>query len=123
MDGIAVENHNLSEVDVLGVKPPLRRSIRATYRLDMIGYTFGDTTVAVSWYNSDRLHDERLGEHRHRCIGVRAHPPKAGGRRSRGSVQNYEVTMPGMKSMDETVIASSERSSSSSRVLTSRDRS
>ena len=67
-----------------------------------IGYKFGDTGVAVSWYNSEDMvtngsEGTALG------IGVRHTLAKVGAELY-AAIQNYEVTpKPGMMSMDESV--------------------
>jgi hypothetical protein len=66
-----------------------------------IGYTFGDTTVAASWYNSEDF--VSMGsEGTAFGIGASHALPKVGAT-VHASVQNYEVEMMGGASMDETV--------------------
>ena len=66
-----------------------------------IGYTFGNTTVAASWYNSeDFVMDGSEGT----AFGVGAsHALPKVGATVHVSVQNYEVRRPMMPKMDETV--------------------
>ena len=66
-----------------------------------IGYTFGNTTVAASWYNSeDFIVDGSEGT----AFGAGAsHALPKVGATIHASVQNYEVTRMGMADVDETV--------------------
>ena len=67
-----------------------------------IGYTFGGTTVAASWYNSE---DFVMKGSEGTALGIGAsHTLPKVGATVHASVQNYEVKRPGMVDMDETVI-------------------
>ncbi len=66
-----------------------------------IGYTFGDTTVAASWYNSE---DFVMKGSEGTAFGVGAsHALRKVGATIHVSVQNYEVDRPMMPKLDETV--------------------
>ena len=66
-----------------------------------IGYTFGNTTVAASWYNSE---DFVVKGSDGTAFGVGAsHALPKVGATIHVSLQNYEVERPGMAKMDETV--------------------
>ncbi len=77
-------------------------SVDPSYFRVGIGYTFGDTTVAASWYNSE---DFVVTGSEGTAYGIGANHtlPKVGAT-FHASVQNYEVARPGMPDMDETVI-------------------
>ena len=66
-----------------------------------VGYTFGNTTVAASWYSSeDFVWDGAEGT----AIGFGAsHALPKVGATIHASVQNYEVDFPGGASQKETV--------------------
>ena len=76
-------------------------SVDPSYFRAGIGYTFGNTTVAASWYNSeDFVMDGSEGT----AFGVGAsHALPKVGATVHVSVQNYEVRRPMMPKMDETV--------------------
>ena len=67
-----------------------------------IGYTFGTTTVAASWYNSEDFQMDGT-EGTAMGIGV-SHGLAKVGATVHASVQNYEVEMPDGTENDETVI-------------------
>ena len=67
-----------------------------------IGYTFGNTTVAASWYNSE---DFVMMGSEGTAIGVGAsHTLPKVGATIHASVQNYTVEMMDGAEMDETVL-------------------
>ena len=72
-----------------------------SYAMARIGYTFGNTTVAASWYSSkDFVRDGSEGT----AIGFGAsHALPKVGATIHASVQNYEVDFPGGDSQKETV--------------------
>ena len=77
-------------------------SVDPSYFRMGIGYTFGDTTVAASWYNSE---DFVMTGSEGTAYGIGAsHTLAKAGATFHASVQNYEVERPGMPDMDETVI-------------------
>jgi len=76
-------------------------SVDPSYFQAGVSYTFGDTTVAANWYNSEDFmmkgsEGTALG------FGVSHALPKVGAT-VHAAVQNYEVERPGMKKLDETV--------------------
>ena len=77
-------------------------SVDPSYFRMGVGYTFGGTTVAASWYNSEDF-VVTGSEGTAYGIGVSHALPKVGAT-FHASVQNYEVERPGMPDMDETVI-------------------
>ena len=76
-------------------------SVDPSYVRMGIGYTFGNTTVAASWYNSeDFVVDGSEGT----AFGIGAsHALPKAGTTLHVSVQNYDVERPMMPKMDETV--------------------
>ena len=76
-------------------------SVDPSYFRAGIGYTFGGTTVAASWYNSE---DMVMNGSEGTAFGVGAsHALPKVGATIHVSVQNYEVERPMMPKMDETV--------------------
>ena len=68
-----------------------------------IGYNFGNSTIAASWYSSEDFMDKG-SEGTAIGIGVNHNLPKVGAQ-VYAAVQNYDVTKSeGAKSMDETVL-------------------
>ena len=72
-----------------------------SYVMARVGYTFGNTTVAASWYSSeDFVWDGAEGT----AIGFGAsHALPKVGATIHASVQNYQVDFPGGASQKETV--------------------
>ena len=87
--------------DITYGQPTMATMVDPSYFRAGIGYTFGNTTVAASWYNSeDFVMDGSEGT----AFGVGAsHALPKVGATIHVSVQNYEVRRPMMPEMDETV--------------------
>ncbi len=106
LDAVAADGATVAAAGSACTQVPYSQATTATmvdpsYFRAGIGYTFGDTTVAASWYNSE---DFVMKGSEGTAFGVGAsHALRKVGATIHVSVQNYEVDRPMMPKLDETV--------------------